>query len=86
MEFMTKAEIVSEIWMDYRDSLDLAKYIEYNDIGLPLAYFIANGLVIPTEQAEQYVEEAYHLLVYTLKIEDKDYANLDEMFAEAESQ
>jgi hypothetical protein len=84
MDFMTKAAIVSEIWTDYRDDEEFAKFVEYNDIGLPLAYFIVNELVTPTEQAEGYVEEAYHLLVYSLKIEDKDYANLDEMLAEAE--
>jgi hypothetical protein len=84
MDFMTKAAIVSEIWTDYRDGAEFAKFVEYNDIGLPLAYLIVNELVTPTEQAEGYVEEAYHLLVYLLKIEDKDYANLDEMLAEAE--
>ena len=83
MDFNTKAEIVSEIWTDYRDDEQFASYVDYNDIGLPLAYAIVNGLVIPTEQAEGYVEEAYHLLVFTLKIEDKDYADLSEMLAEA---
>jgi hypothetical protein len=64
MDFMTKAAIVSEVWMDHRDDEEFAKFIEYNDIGLPLAYFIVSELVTPTEQAEGYVEEAYHLLVY----------------------
>ena len=78
-----KAGILAELWMNYRDDKDLADFIEYNDIGLPLAYFVYNELVEPTAQAEMYVEETYHLLVFSLGIEDREYENLDEMLNEA---
>lgn len=78
-----KAGILAELWMNYRDDKDLADFIEYNDIGLPLAYFVYNELVEPTTSAEMYVEETYHLLVFSLGIEDKEYDNLDEMLSEA---
>lgn len=80
---LTKAGILAELWMNYREDKELGDFIEYNDLGLPLAYFIYNELVTPTEQAEMYVDETYHLLVFSLGIEDKEYANLDEMLAEA---
>lgn len=80
---LTKAGILAELWMNYRDDKDLADFIEYNDIGLPLAYFVFNELVTQTEQAEMYIDETYHLLVYSLGVEDKEYSNLDEMLAEA---
>ena len=80
---LTKAGILAELWMNYRDDKELSDFIEYNDIGLPLAYFVFNELVNPTEQAEMYIDETYHLLVYSLGVEDKEYSNLDEMLAEA---
>lgn len=80
---LTRAGILAELWMNYRENPDLADFVEYNDLGLPLAYFIYNELVIPTEQAEMYVDETYNLLVYSLGIEDKEYNNLDEMLEES---
>jgi hypothetical protein len=78
-----KAGILAELWMNYREDKDLSDFIEYNDIGLPLAYFVYNELVEPTSQAEMYIDETYHLLVYSLGIEDRQYENLDEMLNEA---
>jgi len=54
-----KVSILAELWMNYRDDEDLKDFVEYNDLGLPLAYFLMNELVLPTKQAELYIDETY---------------------------
>jgi hypothetical protein len=55
--------------------------MEYNDIGLPLAYVIHGEIVQPTEIAKQYVEETFELFAESLGLNPNDeWWNLDQMF------
>ena len=81
--FLNKTSILAELWMNYRDDEGLQDFIEYNDLGLPLAYFLYNELVLPTKQAEVYIEETFNLLVAALEVEDVGFESLDEMLGEA---
>ena len=48
--FSSKCEILGELWLKYRaDYPDLEDFIEYNDLGLPIAYAIANDIVKPLD-------------------------------------
>ena len=67
--------------MNYRDDEQLKDFVEYNDLGLPLAYFIMNELVLPTKQSELYIDESYSLLVASLDADDIEYESLDELLA-----
>ena len=77
--FQNKITILSELWMNYRDDQELEDFIQYNDLGLPLAYFLMNEIVLPTKQAEVYINETYDLLIASLTVEDKQWESLDEM-------
>ena len=77
--FHNKITILAELWMNYRDDEELQDFIEYNDLGLPLSYFLMNEIVLPTEQAEIYINETYDLLIASLTVEDKQWESLDEM-------
>ena len=81
---MAKVNILSELWMNYRDEENLRDFIEYNDLGLPLAYAIASNVVDISPRAAIYIEETFNLLLESLEIEDTGFANLDEMFEEAQ--
>jgi hypothetical protein len=65
--------------MNYRDDDQLKDFIEYNDLGLPMAYLLMNELVLPTKQSEVYVNETYELLISSLGAEDVEYTSLDEL-------
>ena len=78
-DFSNKVSILAELWMNYRDDDQLKDFVEYNDLGLPLAYFIMNELVLPTKQAELYIEETYGLLIASLDADDIEYESLDEL-------
>jgi hypothetical protein len=74
-----KITILAELWMNYRDDEDLEDFIEYNDLGLPMAYLLMNELVLPTDKSALYINETYDLLVGALGVPDKNWDSLDEM-------
>jgi hypothetical protein len=77
--FENKITILAELWMNYRDDADLEDFIEYNDLGLPLAYLLMNEIVLPTNQSEIYINETYDLFIASLNVEDKEWTSLDEL-------
>ncbi|NBU99934.1 MAG: hypothetical protein EBS31_00465 [Burkholderiaceae bacterium] len=68
--FRNKAEILAELWMDYRDDDGFKDFIEYNDLGLPIAYAVANGIVESNKLVEQFIDESFRLLLTGLGIEE----------------
>ena len=80
--FENKITILAELWMNYRDDKDLQDFVEYNDLGLPLAYFLMNEIVLPTSQSELYINETYDLFIASLQVADKEWESLDEVLGE----
>jgi hypothetical protein len=76
-----RAEILSDLWMNYRDDVEFQDFLEYNDLGLPLAYAIANGIVESTPITDRFIEESFALLLAGLDIEDTGFDNLDDLLA-----
>jgi hypothetical protein len=73
------------LWLNYRNDPEFQDFIEYNDIGLPLAYVIANGIVETTETATRFINETFDLLLSGLEIdEDTGFDNLDDLLGLAE--
>lgn len=77
--FDNKITILAELWMNYRDDDQIKDFIEYNDLGLPMAYLLTNEIVLPTAQAEMYINETYDLFLAALDVEDIEYESLDEV-------
>ena len=84
--FENKITILAELWMNYRDDEQLKDFIEYNDLGLPMAYFLMNELVLPTQQSEVYINETYNLLLASLGADDVEYESLDELLGATENE
>jgi hypothetical protein len=85
MEFETKCAILSDLWLNYKDMDALKDFLEYNDIGLPLAYLINVDLVTPNEEAFSYIEETYDLLAESLGLDlDEEFSTLAEMLNASE--
>lgn len=80
-DFSSKAEILAELWMEFRDDEDLIDFIEYNDLGLPLAYLITNKFCEVTTLGEAYINETFDLFLAALEVkEDTGFESLDEIF------
>ena len=83
-DFSAKTNILADLWMDYRDDENFKQFIEYNDLGLPIAYAIDNGIVDVSPMAEQFINESYRLLLAALGLEDEGFDNINDLFARAE--
>jgi hypothetical protein len=79
--FSSKCEILGELWLSYRSEENLEDFLEYNDLGLPIAYAIANNIVKPTDLAKAFVEETFDLLLASLQVEDEGWEALDELLS-----
>jgi hypothetical protein len=77
--FENKTSILAELWLNYRAEEEFQDFCEYNDIGLPLAYAIANGIVQTTPLATTFIEETFALLVEALGQEDLGFDSLDDL-------
>lgn len=79
-DFSSKCEILAELWLNYRGDTDFEDFVEYNDIGLPLAYAISAGLAKAEPQGELYVNETWDLFVEALGLDSETvWESLDEM-------
>lgn len=79
--FENKCLILADLWLNYRNDDDFEDFIEYNDMGLPIAYALAEGIVKGTEFSSKFVEETFDLLIASLEIEDTGFDNLDELLS-----
>lgn len=65
--------------MQYRNAEDFKDFIEYNDLGLPIAYAIYAGIVEAKEPAHDFVDETFTLFLTAIDVEDTGFDNLDEI-------
>ena len=77
-----KAKILGELWLTYRDDINFADFIEYNDLGLPLAYAYANGIIDNiSARATEFINEAFDLLLDGFGQTDTGYTDLEQLLA-----
>lgn len=75
-----RCNILSELWMEYRNEVEFQDFIAYNDLGLPLAFMLDEGLVHPTSRSTLMINETFDLFLATLgREEDEGYDTLDDM-------
>ena len=82
---MNKCEILGEFWLSYKHDEQYVDYINFNDIGLPVAYVISQGVVNMTPQAESFVNESFEMLLSTLGIDDDiGFESLEDLMLRAD--
>ena len=77
--YTDKCSILAELWLNYRNDEEFQDFIEYNDLGLPLAYAIDNNIVKSSEMAQKFVEETFDLFIASLETDDTGFETLDEL-------
>jgi hypothetical protein len=69
------------LFRSYKTDKFFKDFIEYNDIGLPIAFLVENELVEATELAKRYVYETWDIFLAALEIsEDIGWTSLEELF------
>ena len=78
--FDERCSILATLWNDHRDNKEIQDFIEYNDLGLPLAYFVSEGLVTLHDEGRIYIDETFNLLLEASgHDEDTGFETLDEI-------
>lgn len=77
--FSDKCNILSDLWLNYKDEIEFQDFIDYNDIGLSLAFCITHDIVASTDTAAGYINESFDLLLESIGAEDTGYTSLDEL-------
>jgi hypothetical protein len=85
--FSNKCEILGSLWLNYREEARTNEawesFFEYNDIGLPLAYFISDALVSPTDEDATFllIDETWEMFCKYIDIDPEDmYEDIAEAF------
>ncbi|BAU99683.1 hypothetical protein [Aurantimicrobium minutum] len=74
-----KSSILGELWTEYKDAEGFKDYIDYNDLGLPLAYAVSTGIIEINPQVQNYIEDSFTLLLDILHKEDEGFEELSEI-------
>lgn len=79
--FNTRAEILADLWMNFRNDEEFTDFVEYNDLGLPLAYAVINNLAKLNPTGEAMINETFDLFLAGLGVEDEEdgYDTLDDL-------
>ena len=83
-DFSNQIEILGAFYIDYREDSELKDFLEFNDIGLPLAWLCREGLCEINEDGKKYVAESWEMFLIALGIKDEGFENLGEVFAKAD--
>lgn len=81
-----RCEILGDLWINYRSDEDFQSFIEYNDIGLPLAYLLSAKVVKTVDDmAVAFIDETFDLLLASLELEeDIGFTSLEELLSSIE--
>ena len=81
-DFDSRALILGQLWVNFKTDDEWSDFMVYNDLGLPLAFAFAEGIVNHTPTLEQYINETWDLFIEGLDIEDEGFARLEDIFTE----
>lgn len=77
MDFADKAGVIGQLWIEFRNDEDFSAFMEYNDLGCPMAYMVAEGLIKElTPVGETMVEETFNMFLELLEVTE---AEIDEV-------
>lgn len=80
--FDSKALILGQLWLNYKGDDDLSDFFEYNDLGLPLAFAYAEGIINHTPTLEKYINESFDLLLAGFEVEDTGFEDITDLMVD----
>jgi hypothetical protein len=79
-DFSSRVEILGDFYITYREDSNTKDFIEFNDLGLPLAFLASEGLAEITEEGAKYINETWTMLLMSLNLEDTGFSDLTQLF------
>ena len=78
--FSDKCKILGQLWTQFSTDEEFEDFIEFNDLGLPLAYLASEKLAEVTTDGQRYIEETWLLFLGSLGVEDTGFEHINELF------
>ena len=78
-DFSNICSILGKLYFAYQDDENFVEFIEFNDLGLPLAYLASEGLCEVSDDGKRYIAETWDMLLVALELEDTGFSDLEEM-------
>jgi len=76
-DFSNVCDILGELYANYKDDKEFKEFIEFNDLGLPLAYLTKEHLAVPSDDGARYIVETWELFLLSLDLKDTGFTDLD---------
>jgi len=76
-DFSNVCNILGELFANYKDDNDFKDFIDFNDLGLPLAYLTKENLAVPSDDGARYIVESWEIFLKGLSLEDTGFTDLD---------
>ena len=84
-DFTKVCEILGVRYANYKEDEEFKDFIDFNDLGLPLAYFASERLCEVSDDGARYIMETWILFLKGLGLEDTGvWDNLEDVFESAE--
>ena len=72
-DFVTQCVILGELYENYKEEKNFKAFIEYNDLGLPLAYLTAQGLIVEvSDDGRRYITDTFEMFLQSIKLSEDD--------------
>lgn len=73
MEFADKAGVIGQLWIEFRNDEDFSAFMDYNDLGCPMAYMVAEGMIKElTPVGEEMVGETFKMFLELLEVTEEE--------------
>ena len=76
-DFSNVCDILGELYSKYKEDKEFKDFIEFNDLGLPLAYLTKENLAVPSDDGARYIMETWELFLISLDLEDTGFTDLN---------
>jgi hypothetical protein len=83
-DFSDVCNILGELFSQYKEDKDFKDFIEFNDLGLPLAYLTRENLAVPSDDGARYIMETWEIFLHGLRLEDTGFSDLDSVLDSAD--
>ena len=76
-DFSNVCDILGELYANYKEAKEFEDFIDFNDLGLPLAYLTKENLAVPSDDGARYIMETWEIFLKGLNLEDTGFTDLD---------
>ena len=84
--FGIRCRILSDTWVNFKEEEEFQEFFSINDLGVPLAYAVDDGLVMTNPKLEDLINETWDDLMNQLETEDTGFTSFHHLFDLPESE